>query len=72
MVALCRSVNTNSVRQRSKAPATFGYTFKNSSNENECSKLHVVINGYIVTVLDVNIYIYIYIYIYINNEDLFL
>ena len=35
-------------------------TFKNTCNENTRSKLHVIIHGYIVTVLDVNTYIYVY------------
>ena len=52
-------------------------TFKNTCNENISSNLHVIIHGYIITVLDGNIYVYminidyhIYIYIYIYNEYL--
>ena len=45
------------------------YTFKNTCNENTRSKLHVIIHGYIVTVLYVNTYIYIYIYIYKINVE---
>ena len=50
---------------RSNEPATFGYTFKNTCNGNTHSKLHVIIHGYIVIVLDVNIYC---IYIYVCNN----
>ena len=50
----------------SKASVTFGYTFKNTWNENTHSKLHVIIHGYIVTVLDVT-YRYMYIWLVLIN-----
>ena len=60
-------VNTHWVWRMSKASATFVHTFKNTCTENTCSKLHVIIHGYIVIVLDANIYIYIYIWLLLIN-----
>ena len=61
-------VNTHWASRRSKAPVTFVHKFKNTCNEHARSKVHVIIHGYNVKVLDVNIYIYIYIYIYTHTQ----
>ena len=51
----------------SKSSVTLGHTFKNTCNENAHSKLHGIIHGYIVTVLDIYIYILIMSIYYINT-----